>query len=179
MSSLLFSRSPLFRSAHFKYQCSFTFFLFYSSPPSGLPLLKILKCYYSYRDFEKNVLYKMLHQVLTDTLVAGIWKGLIHFILFRQYLTSPLFQNNTSWLWNSYFHWNAQCDVKKGLLLLLLRFLIMDAWLIWTTLFTSETIWLFTDYDKSSCLKIIKFSFVTRQGIQFPLLILYRGDLAL
>ena len=54
MSSLLFSRSPQFRSAQFKYQCSFTFFLFYSSPPSGLPLLKILMCFYSYRDFEKN-----------------------------------------------------------------------------------------------------------------------------
>jgi len=115
----------------FQILVSFTFFLFYSLPPSGLLLLKILMCFYTYRDFEKitmnvNVLM-MLHQLLTDNLDAGIWKGLIYFILFPQYLTSPLFQNNTSWLiWNSYFDWNAQCDVNKGLLLLLLSFSIMD-----------------------------------------------------
>ena len=45
----------------------------------------------------------MLDQVLTDTLDAGIWKGLIYFTLFPQYLTLPLFQNNTSWLGTGHY----------------------------------------------------------------------------
>ena len=38
----------------FQISVSFTCSLFYFSPPSGLPLLKISMCFYSYRDFEKT-----------------------------------------------------------------------------------------------------------------------------